>query len=109
MSQHIKTSRKDVKKAWLGIKMIISMGDCTNSEMKKLVSTEKEFYNNLIKASTAEANTEDVMRRREDYDRSEDMQEILPLFWFVVSQNRNTTSNELTKDGYVQFNLRVQR
>ena len=104
-----KTNRQEVKKAWLGIKMIINLGDCTNSEMKQLVSTEKEFFDNLTKASSEEANRDDVLRRREEAEESGEMQEILQLFWFVVSQNRDTTTNELTKQGYVQFNLRLQR
>lgn len=105
----VKSRRKDVKKAWLGIRMIIRMGDCTSSEMKTLVRSEKEFYNKLIEPSTETANEEDVMRRRKQCEESEDMQEILQLFWFVASQERNTISNELTKEGYLHFNLRIQR
>jgi hypothetical protein len=105
----VKSKRKDVKKAWLGIKMIINLGDCTHSEMKQLVSAEKDFYNDLIKASTDVAANEDVLRRRRVCENSDDMQEILRLFWFVVSQDRDTATNIVTKNGYVQFSLRIQR
>jgi hypothetical protein len=107
--ENSKKSRKDVKKAWLGIKVIIKMGDCTHSEMKQLLVAEKEFYNNLTQPSTEKADPADVMRRRRDYENSEDMQEIAHLFWFVLSQERDTVTNEITKHSFVQFNLRIQR
>ena len=105
----MKSTRKDVKKAWLGIKMIINLGDCTSSEMKQLVAAEKEFHQNLIQASLQSADQEEVTRRRLDCERSADMQEIVRLFWFVVSQERDMATNEITKYGYIQFNLRIQR
>mmetsp|Transcript_13105 Transcript_13105/g.24164 ORF Transcript_13105/g.24164 Transcript_13105/m.24164 type:complete len:969 (+) Transcript_13105:174-3080(+) len=103
-------TRKDVKKAWLGIKMIINMGDCTQSEMKQLQKTEKEFYDTLLRPTTEQdKNEEEIERRRKSNESSEDMQEILSLFWFVVSQDRDVATNELTKEGYILFNRRVQR
>ena len=104
-----KSNRKDVKKAWLGIKMIISMGDCSQAEMKQLQAAEKDFTMSLMAASTAAADNDDVMRRREMCEQSEDMQEILNLFWFVVSQDRDISKKEITKQGYIQFNLHIQR
>lgn len=103
------STRKDVKKAWLGIKMIINMGDCTKSELVQLEKTERKFYNNLIHPSTESANPQHVKHRRHAFENSDDMQEMLSLFWFVVSQDKDTTSNELTKNGYLQLNLRIQR
>lgn len=101
--------RRDVKKAWLGIKTIINMGDCSPSDMKQLQEAEKEFYNNLIKPTVQEVDNEEVLRRRTVYGNSADLQEILSLLWFVVSQERDPLSNELTKAGYINFNIRCQR
>ena len=103
-------TRKDVKKAWLGIKMIINMGDCTQSEMKQLQKTERDFYDTLLRPTTEQEKDEEaILHRRRSNESSEDMQEILSLFWFVVSQDRDVVTNELTKAGCILFNRRVQR
>lgn len=109
MKTRERSTRKDVKRAWLGIKMLINLGDCTQVELKQLESTEKDFLQSLIQPSTEAACLEDVLQRRLAFENSDDMQEILRLFWFVVSQHRDTVTNELTKSGYIQFNLCVQR
>ena len=102
-------SRQDLKKAWFGINILMRSGECSSTEMKQLIAAEADFFENLLEPSIEKVDPLIVKKRRDDVEENGDMQEVLGLFWFAMNQEVGQDSNEVTMDGFIKFNLSIQR
>jgi hypothetical protein len=101
--------RRDIKKAWFVMQLMLSGGGLSEAEKKAITKTKLKFDKKLNEIDTSQESNEVVSGRRISLRSNADLEAIFHMFWRVMQIYRDPVTDIITEDGYIKFNIFVQK
>lgn len=100
--------RREIKKAWFVMKLMLSFGGLTEDEKIEINKTKTKFELKLNEIDTTKENNEIILNRRHLLHTNSDLEIIFRMFWMIIQLYKDIITDIIKEEGYILFNILVQ-
>lgn len=101
-------TRRDIKKAWFVMQLMLASNGLHDNEMKAINKTKFKFEKKLNEIDTIKESLEIINTRRALLHSNPELELIFRMFWILMQPYKDPITNIINEEGYIKFNIYIQ-
>jgi hypothetical protein len=101
--------RRDIKKAWFVMKLMLSTGGLSDVEKKAILKTKVKFEQKLNEIDSSKETAGVVSARRRYLNSNYELEMIFRMFWAILQLYQDPVTGLIREEGYLVLNMLIQQ